>query len=294
MHAIGLILSTLLVFTACKPVGTVEQTSKRTGKSFGDAGPGASGGVSDAVQDDLNLTYPELYCKYHKDLRLRVDVNEEVSRWCVDGKPTQKMVDYRQAALDATPGEIKLEIIKSEAIEEEDRSEFIIAWSFHVGIRPFEVKERPIYNFVAQSYSGETVTLNSPANRQPDDLVDFGLHLWSTKMNYNVIVKATETTFLESSRNTEYNLYQVQSGNEEMGFGVETLVDPDNEDFYQSTMLNLSFNDGTGFNDGNGGTVVITVLHFSINNNGFPETAAKSIEEIAQHTANQMYLGLKD
>ena len=288
MHALKLVLPLALIL-AFKPAKQSEENRNETGG--GNVAADGTAAPNNTVTDE-NLTYTQLYCKHVGKLRLRVDVNTQLANWCVDDAPTEKMDAYRVAALGAEAGKIELELIKSEAVEATDESEFIIAWSFHVPIRPFEVKERPIYDYVAQNYDGETVTLASTAARQPDEGVDFGLHLWSTKMNYKVTVKATETTFLNSERNTEYNLYQVQSGNEEMGFGVETMVDAENTDFLQSTMLNLSFNDGSGYNDGNGGTVVITMLHFRINNNGFPETAEKSIMEIAQHTANAMYSGL--
>jgi hypothetical protein len=183
--------------------------------------------------------------------------------------------------------------LESSGSIESNTSEFLIAWSFHVPIRPFEVKSRPIYDFVAQNYDSETITLASESTRKPDDVLTSGLHLWSVDMNYNLTIKATASRFLESQRNTEYNLYQVLSGNEEMGLGVEHLIDTDNPDFSQSTMVNISFNDGDGFNDGNGGTVVITLLHFELTNHGFPETADASIHEIAKHTAQVMYDGLK-
>ena len=113
-------------------------------------------------------------------------------------------------------------------------------------------------------------------------------------MSYDLSVRGTSTRFLVSQRNTQYNLYQVLSGNEEMGLGVESLIDVNNPDFDLSTMVNFSFNDGQGYSDGKGGTVVITMLHFIINNHGFPDTATRSIQEVAKHTANVMYKGLKE
>ncbi|WP_159455287.1 hypothetical protein [Pseudobacteriovorax antillogorgiicola] len=278
-----------LLATACNQAATNSEETSRgsTGQPEQQA---EVAGVE--LDEDGNLNYVELYCKHVDKLRLRADVNTELSYMCDNGTPTAMMSEYRQAALDANPGEINLETLVVEHSEADDTSEFLIAWAFYVPIRPFEVKERPIYDFVAQNYEGQSVTLESTASRKADSGLDYGLHLWSTDMNYKVTIQATETNFLSSERNTEYNLYQVQSGNEEMGFGVETLVDTNNPDFLESTMINLSFNDGSGFNNGAGGTVVITMLHFILNNQGFPETATQSINEIAQHTADAMYSGL--
>jgi len=204
------------------------------------------------------------------------------------------LISYRSKALSQAPGQIELVLLKAKHDEENDLSEFEIAWAFHVPIRPFEVKSRPLYQFIAQGYSSDKITLKAGSQKRSDEELDFGMHLWSVDMNYDLTVKGTQGLSLINARKTQYNLYQVESGNEEMGFGVEHLNDPENQDYKKSTMLNFSFNDGSGYNDGKGGTVVVTLLHFVIRNQGFPATATASIQEIAKHIANTMYEGLKN
>jgi len=163
-----------------------------------------------------------------------------------------------------------------------------------VPVRPFEVKSRPLYQFIAQGYTSDKIMLKASSQRRSDEELDFGMHLWSVDMSYDLTVKGTQGLSLVNARKTQYNLYQVESGNEEMGLGVEHLNDPENIDYKKSTMLNFSFNDGSGYNDGKGGTVVVTLLHFVIRNQGFPATATASIQEIAKHIADTMYEGLKN
>ncbi|MFW7378814.1 MAG: hypothetical protein ACOH5I_08410 [Oligoflexus sp.] len=254
----------------------------------------ASAAVEGTNEEGVILDYPKAYCEHVGKIQLRTDISEKIGFICQDGAPTADMLEFREKALAQAPGEIELVMLESRHIEEQDFSEFLIAWAFHAPIRPFEVKNRPIYEFVAQGFSSDDVTLNVATERQPDDSLDSGLHLWSVNMTYDLSVRGTTNRFLVSQRQTQYNLYQVLSGNEEMGLGVENLIDTNNPDFDMSTMVNFSFNDGKGYNDGNGGTIVITMLHFIINNHGFPETAASSIQEVAQHTADVMYNGLKD
>lgn len=253
----------------------------------------ASADEKPAVDAPVVIDYPKLYCENAEKLKLRSDVKEELAFFCVNGKPTKDFLAFRKDALAQTPGGYKLQLLQAQHDPDSDRSEFLIAWAFHVPIRPFEVKARPIYDYVAQSFTTDSIDVKAGAVRRMDDPLDSGLHLWSADMSYDLTIKGTQGLTLTSQRKTQYNLYQVQSGNEEMGFGVEHLTDVDNPNFRRSVMLNVSFNDGSGFNDGKGGAVVITLLHFVLSNQGFPATATKSIQEIAQHAADSMYNGLK-
>ena len=236
--------------------------------------------------------YPKLYCDQVAKIKLRYDVTPELSYYCKGGLPTPEMIKFREKLL-ATPGKLELTTIKAKHFDGEDKSEFIIVWGYYVAIRPFEVKSRPLYNLITKNISNDNINLGVTNARQPDQGLDSGLHLWSVNMSYELKVKATSGLNLESKRATQYNLYQVQSGNEEMGFGVETMMTPDNPDYYRSVMINLSFNDGKGYNDGKGGAIVMNTLHIVMNNRGFPATATTAIGEIGEFMAKSMYEGLK-
>jgi hypothetical protein len=106
-------------------------------------------------------------------------------------------------------------------------------------------------------------------------------------------VKALPTLSIVNSRKTQYNLYQVLSGNEEMGLGVEHLIDSPDQTYKVSNLVNFSFNDGGGYNDGKGGTIVVNVLRFDFSNQGFPETSSQTIYAVAQGLAANMYDGLR-
>ncbi len=251
--------------------------------------------IADAPSDAAStaVDYPKLYCQNLGKLKLRADISQEAAFFCKGDKPSADFLKFRSQALQQVNGNFELSLLQAEHDPESDQSEFLIAWSFHVPIRPFEVKARPIYQYVSQGFTTETLDLKSLAVPRDSDPLDSGLHLWSVDMNYELSIKGTQGLTLNSQRKTQYNLYQVQSGNEEMGFGLEHLVDLNNPHYKTSTMLNVSFNDGGGYNDGKGGTVVVTLLHFVLNNQGFPATATRSIQDIAKHIADGMYQGLK-
>ncbi|MCX6127978.1 MAG: hypothetical protein NTX25_02805 [Proteobacteria bacterium] len=281
-----LVLSALSVFIIqCRKEeshSNNEQTGEVAAVKSGDA---AKGQVE--VQD-----YPKLYCENVEKLKLRADVKEELAFFCKSGKPTADFLKYRKQAIDSESGKYQLDLLQAQHSTDSDKSEFLLVWSFKIPIRPIDIKGKPIYDFVTNGFTTDTITSKGSAAKRNDDPLDSGLHLWSADMSYDLTIKGTQGLSLVSQRKTQYNLYQVQSGNEEMGLGVEHLVDTNNPNYTKSTMLNFSFNDGSKLNDGKGQAIVVSLLHFVLSNQGFPATATKSIQEIAQHTADGMYNGL--
>lgn len=238
------------------------------------------------------MDYPARYCEHVWRLKLRADVSEQLKYFCDGSKPTKELLEWREKFI-REPGKIEVKRIFYEGSKENETSEVKMVWGYYLAdLRPFRVKEKPLYSFIARSLTDEIVNMKSDAVRQNDDGVDFGMHLWSTKMSYNLQVLAAPGLTLSSLRDTQYNLYQVESGNEEMGFGVETLTDGHGADYTKSVMLNLSFNDGMGFNDDNGGAVIINMLHLKMANKGFVETTEKTLTKIGDFFANSMYEGL--
>lgn len=239
------------------------------------------------------IDYAALYCANAVKLKLRTDITTEIDLICKDGKPTELMQEYRTRALTQAPGKIDIKFLQQKSTEETDRSEFTVIWAFHVPIRPFVVKARPLYDYIAKGYQSADVSFAVKANRLADAPLDSGLHLWTTEMDYALRVNALPSLAITNDRKTQYNLYQVLSGNEEMGMGVEHLVSSPDQTYKVSNLVNFSFNDGDGYNDGKGGTVVINILRFDFNNQGFPETAIATMTSVAQALANNMYEGLK-
>jgi hypothetical protein len=298
-----LLLIVATAVSACSGGGSSKKSS--SGDATRPSGTNGDDGGTETPQDgqaanagnDKAVTvaipdYPALYCKYVGQVKSRADVSQEVSYFCRDGAPTAELLGLR-TKLQAEGGHIRPRVLKEKHDKENETSEFILAWGYYVPIRPFEVKARPLYEYIAKNIQRDDLTLASTTERHPDAGLDHGLHLWSAKMNYDLSVKASSGLTLDSIRNTEYNMYQVQSGNEEMGFGVESMTDTDNPDYSRSVMINLSFNDGTGYNDGKGGALVFNLLHIVINNRGFPVTASETINEIGNFLADSMYDGLK-
>lgn len=268
------------------------------GLGFSCAGKKKMEGAPQAAAVDpigsAGVNYPKLFCQNGPKLKVRSDVKEELDLLCQGGNPTQEFINLRAEALTAAPGQIAVRFLRKNQTESDDRADFLLSWVFHVPVRPFIVKSRPLYDYIGRGHSSEKVKFDVKPSRLPDSTLEpGGLHLWSTEMNYSLAVQALPTLALANTRKTQYNLWQVLSGNEEIGMAIEHLLESPGDIYKTSSLVSISFNDGEGFNDGRGGTVVINFLKFVFNNQGFPQTAEATMMEIAQALAHHMYDGLK-
>ena len=246
--------------------------------------------IADEIPD-----YPNLYCQNVNTLKLRTSIDQEMGLLCEGGLPTETLLKFREVALSQEPGDINVITFKLEHIPEEDRTNITLGWAFHTQIRPFEVKSRPLYQYLTEGYNSPSVNFEAETTNVHDEsTLDSGLHLFSVDMNYKLNVATAAGSPIVHNRNTEYNLYQVQSGNEEMGLAVEHLADESNSDYWDSKMVTASFNDGSGYNDGVGGAIVVTILQMQFDNKGFPDTAAAAFYDIGRGMAGLMYKGLEN
>jgi hypothetical protein len=245
------------------------------------------------TRPDGTIDYPKLYCESVGKLPLRVGIADELSALCENGQPSELLLRYRAEALARETGEFEIRILEEKVTPETEQSEFRMMWSFFVGSRPFNVKASPIYDHITVPYSSELLELQTDVAVRADDPLDSGLHLWSVDIGYDLALNAAPNLILEANRKTQYNLYQVQSGNEEMGFALEHLVEVDPESFSKYISLTIAFNDGTGFNDGRGGTVLVGLLHLQVNNPGLPALARDAALEVTQHAIGGLSAALR-
>lgn len=238
------------------------------------------------------LNYPELYCQHVGKLKLNVDVSEPLGKFCQDGKPTPFMLEYRDESLQRPDQKYTIRTIYENSDRKQEQSEFIFVWSFTLPLRPFNVKEHPIYEYIVKPFKNERMDMRSNFVKRTDDPSVTGLHLWSVDVNYDITIFPNPGLTLKNTRKTRYDLYQVQSASEEMGFGVEYLMEVDKYNFSKYTFLNIAFNDGGGFNDGRGKSVIIGYLHLQMNNQGFPQVAKQTALEIAETACQNLFDGL--
>lgn len=267
---------------------------KQSSKSKDDKKASADLAQNDGSFDDpgSQLDYPNLYCKHVGQLKLNVDVSEQLSKFCQDGKPTPLMLEYRDESLSRPDQKYKIRTLYEASDLKSEQSEFVFVWSFTLPMRPFNVKEHPIYEYIVKPFKSERVDMRSTYVKRTDDPTVTGLHLWSVDVAYDLTIYPHPSMSLKNSRKTRYDLYQVQSASEEMGFGIEYLTEVDKDNFSKYTFLNLAFNDGSGYNDGRGKSVIIGYLHLQMNNQSFPAVAKETALEIAERACQNLFDGL--
>lgn len=250
----------------------------------------AAGVADETLNKEIAVDFPKQYCEQLDKVKLRADVSLDLAFFCKSGAPTANFRKYYTSALSGAAGKIDLVPIKVQHDEDTGFSNIQIVWSFHVPIKVVDFRNKPIYQAIAKAYESPTISQTTSTERLADDTLDSGLQIWSVNFNYDMTIKGPQGLELKNQRKTQYNLYQVQGGNENLGLGVEHLLDLTNADYQKSTMLNFSLSAGAD----KGGAVVITLLNFSLANRNFPKTAEDSIEEVARNVAEEMYKALKE
>lgn len=238
--------------------------------------------------------YPKLFCDTIRSKEFRVDLSQEISLLCRDGVPTANLLKLREMALSAEKGVINYVSFLDKNGPEPNTSEVLMGWSFHVPIRPFEVKSRDLFEYLTPGFRDHEAILTTTAAKKPLTTLDKGgLHLWSAKMEHKLTIDTKAGQIFQKDRVTEYNLYQLLSGNEEMGVAEEHL-DGENQDYLRSIQLTFSFNDGTGYNNDTGGAIIITLVHMIVRNEGFPDITSSVTTKVSKAMGQLMYEGLKE
>lgn len=239
------------------------------------------------------IDYPTLYCENVAAIKFRADITEELDVFCKDRKPTETFLNFRSAALANGPDRSLFQILDEKIDAEQEMSEIRAVLLFHIAVHPFKIKSLPIYQYITTPFKSAEMELISENSPRRDDPLDSGLHLWSVDNQVTLKMNATNKIILNNIRKTQYNLYQVLSGSEEMGLVVEHLREADQENFQKYNMLMIAFNDGSGYNNDVGGTVVIGYLNMKMNNQSYPAVGRRTVIEVQENAAKNFINGVK-
>lgn len=231
----------------------------------------------------------ERYCQDVWNVKLRADITAELDYFCKNKAPTPSMIDLVKAIQESSDGRAPLKIVSAKH-DEDQWSEFWIVWGFRAPTAPIALKDRPIYDLIAKGTTTPNLQLKASATRQPDETVDHALHIWSAALNYDLTILGSNNLRIPTKRSTQYNLYQLRPTVEDMGLGVEHLMDTDNEDYRTATMINISF---TNEAPGSTGSVNLALSHIKIYNRGFSNTAETAMREISEFLADTMFKTLQ-
>lgn len=278
------LLAATLLLAACesKSSSNASTTSTATGSGTS-TGTGSAAGTATGT----TTAHYQDFCKQIVNVKPRADVSTELALLCSGDKAAKRFEELYQEALAQTSGDIKIYRIAT-AEDDAGYSNIQVAWSFLAPKKIADFRNAPLIDNLSQPYTSATIEQTTKAEKNGDDTLDSPLHLISVNFTYDMNIKNEQNLDLSNKRNTQFNLYQVQGGNENLGVAIEHLVDTDNEDYKRATMFNaaVSAPDGTG-------AVIVTVLNYSIFNKGLHSTAVDSIEEVAKNAGASMYKALQ-
>jgi hypothetical protein len=237
--------------------------------------------------------YPQLYCQSLGKLKLKQNDNllANLNYFCKDGSATDKLRSLIKAATDAPEdSQAQTNILVEKSLDSADGwSEFVYIWSFVAPIQPVDIKSRPVIETLAKGYASPTTQLTTKATPLGiESLDDTGFHLKSAKLDYALVLTGDHGFRAEHARTTEFNIYQV--GSSEMGFSEEHMTDSQNPNYKYSTMINFSVKDGRPEKSG---TVVVSLLHINIFNQGSPSVAQNTAADISKYLADSLYKALR-
>lgn len=238
------------------------------------------------------IDYPKEYCQNVGLLPLRTDVSESLAIMCKDRTPTPAFLQFREQAIAHDMGRYTFHLLEEKVDPDTESSEMKILVLFHVALNPFLIKSLPLYQYILTPFKTNGIELSTAYQVRKDDPLDSGLHLWSVDNVSTLKMEAAENVMLTSARKTQFNLYQVLSGSEEMGLIIEHLTESNPEDFMKYHMVMVAFNDGTGYNNGAGGTVVIGYIHLKLNNQGYPAIARKTALAVTEEATKNYIAGV--
>jgi hypothetical protein len=237
--------------------------------------------------------YPQLYCQSLGKLKLKQndDLLANLNYFCKDGSATDKLRSLIKAATDAPEdSQAQTKILVEKGLDSADGwSEFVYLWSFVAPIQPVDIKSRPVIETLAKGYTSPTTQLTTKATPLGiESLDDTGFHLKSAKLDYALVLTGDHGFRAEHARTTEFNIYQV--GSSEMGFSEEHMTDSQNPNYKYSTMINFSVKDGRPEKSG---SVVVSLLHINIFNQGSPSVAQNTAADISKYLADSLYKALR-
>ena len=224
-----------------------------------------------------------IFCEHSYKLPLKASFDEEIGYLCTNKQPNEtfdKLDSYAQVS----KGNPRAFLLNLQ--EDGNITTAAFATAVQVPITPKFVQQRPIEAYMTLHSHFEYVDLLSKITEDLNHLVGGDLRMSSARLKYRTRIVTHDGTIIDNTRNTEFNNYQVQGGNPDIGFGGEHLIDEANPDFKEYNTLTLTIADGAG------GSVIISMVALKVDNRGYPEETRLSISDIMAAQSKHIYEGV--
>lgn len=267
----------------------------------------AAGGVQGEVQyrafesepiasfeDIANLTKaeetirPELkdaFCIHAYKLPLYSDTKfvDEFGVLCnSDQTPTETFaqIDRLASVVGDKPRAMKLSLTHNG-----DRTEAVFATAYALPIPPKWVRSGAIQNYMTQPSEFSYAKLYGKVAKDLTATLEGDLQFSKYTLYYETETHTPDGKTFFNNRMTQFDAYQVQGGNPDIGLGAEFMMQNSGDYEYFNT---ITVTIGTK----SGGSVVITVVRLAVKNNGYPDIAASLVSDTMLSQATNVHDGL--
>lgn len=275
--------STALSF-ACQPPRT-NSDSRGVGTSTSTATTAKTANGTSTANEAVSSVYqPAEFCKRDIQALLnnRTQIDPELAVFCLDKKPTSTFKSLYDEALASR----EKTIFKADTPREDDEgySTIKLVWAFYSSKKVADFRNAPIAEQLAERYTSPTIDQVSSLEVN-GELDKGGLHLSSKILTYDLTLKDPQRPdwTLNNLRKLQFNLYQVEAGNENLGLSIEHLLESSDKDYTRATMLNAAMSAPK-----DEGTVIVSILNYRILNRNWHSIAVNTVNEIAKHAGEAM------
>lgn len=239
----------------------------------------------DGLEAQVQTIRPELadaFCIHVYKLPLKVDVNAELGVLCEDKKPSARFVELdRLATLSGeTSRPVVLQLQHNNGI-----TDAVYATAFSVPIPPKWVRTGNIHKHLARPSKFSYATLFGQVTGDLTGELGGDLQFGKYRLYYRTETQTEDGKTFFNERKTQFDAYQVQGGNPDIGYVTEYLTEANADyTFFNTTHLTIGNHAG--------GSVIITVVRLQVKNNGYPDTTAKVINDIMLSQSTNVHDGL--
>ena len=223
------------------------------------------------------------FCAHVNKLPLKADFSVEIGVLCVDGKPSTDFENFERLAQVSGSNARPVKLFTQHNGNE---THSMFGTAIYVPMEPKWVRNEPIQSYMTTDSFYDYVTLTGSIKSDLNSELGGDLQFAKYALNYKTDIDTQDGNRILNERNTQFNSYQVQGGNPDIGFGGEHLIDENNPDYKLYNTITLTIADGKG------GSLMFSIVQVRADNRGYPTITERSISDIAAAQANHIYTGV--
>jgi len=232
----------------------------------------------------IPTTLQDTFCSYALKLPLKSDFSAEVDFLCDDGVPNDNFRNFDRLGQLSGDSPRSIKLFSQEL--ENNVTEAVYGTATRVSIVPKIVRLAPIQSFITKNSTFDDVKIEGSITTDMTDSLGGDLQFSKFELKYNTAIDTGADKVIENSHATEFNNYQVQGGNPNIGLGTEHLIGESNGDFKTYNVITITIADGVG------GSFLISLIHVVAHHHGFSDLIQRSTADIASSQGTHLYRGV--